>query len=368
MNHGRPIVYEQGNFPEILRRAIETTGWSQLRETMAVRNAGDAAVRFGVGLACVTELSRFGPFETAKVEVTPTGRVHVYTGAASLGQGHETTLAQVCADALDVPFDEITVHHGDTSHLPYGMGTWGCRFGVAAAAVHEAASQVRANVLKASAAVLEVSESDLVLKDGRVSVVGMPERGCTLRELSRALSPSAFGPGGTDWATKLQALHYFKVQQPAVSFSVHIAVVAVDTRTGVVSPQRYLLVCDVGRMVNPAIVEGQLVGGAVQGIGGALCEDLVYDANAQLLTATLMDYALLTASGVPTIEVTAYESEAAAPGMSGVHGVGEMATAGAGAAVASAVADALRGRAAPLTALPLRPEIVMTLLEREADR
>jgi CO/xanthine dehydrogenase Mo-binding subunit len=143
---------------------------------------------------------------------------------------------------------------------------------------------------------------------------------------------------------------------------VHIAVVAVDMRTGLVSPRRDVLGCDVGRMVNPLIVEGQLVGGVAQGIGGALFEELAYAENGQLLTTTFMDYAVATASDVPAMEVMTYEGEAAAPGVHGVHGVGEVATAGAGAAMASAVANALRGRAASVTALPLKPEAVLTLL------
>jgi CO/xanthine dehydrogenase Mo-binding subunit len=366
-NSGAPVVYDHGAFPQILRQTLDKIGWSQMRQRFAALNAGEPAVRFGVGLACLVELSRFGPFESARVEVSPGGRVHVYTGATSLGQGHETTLAQVCADALQVPFEDVTVHHGDTADLPYAMGTYASRFGVAAAAVYEAASQVKAKVLEASAAFLEVSQSDLVLKDGRVSVVGMPDRGCSVRELARAMSPVPPRPGMpagplAPRAGTLEALHHFKVQRPAVSFSVHIAVVAVDTRTGVVTPQRYVLGCDVGRIVNPMIVEGQLVGGVAQGVGGALAEELVYAENGQLLTATLMDYALPNANDVPAMDVVPYEGEAESPGVQGVHGVGELATAGAGAAVASAVADALRGRAADVTALPLKPATIRTLL------
>jgi CO/xanthine dehydrogenase Mo-binding subunit len=139
-------------------------------------------------------------------------------------------------------------------------------------------------------------------------------------------------------------------------------VVAVDTRTGVVTPQRYILGCDVGRIVNPMIVEGQLVGGVAQGVGGALSEELAYAANGQLLTATLMDYAVPSATDVPAMDVVPYEGEAESPGVQGVHGVGELATAGAGAAVASAVADALRGRAAEVTTLPLKSAAIRTLL------
>jgi CO/xanthine dehydrogenase Mo-binding subunit len=367
-NSGAPVVYQHGDFPGILRRAVEASGWSRLREQVAARNAGEPPVRLGVGLACVVELSRFGPFEAAKVVVSPSGRVHVYTGATSLGQGHETSLAQVCADALDVPFDDITVHHGDTSDLPYAMGTYACRFGIAAAAVWEAASQVRTKVLQAAAVLLEVDRTDLVLADGRVSVVGVPDRACTLRDIARALSPAArSGPGGEALAAMatdggaLQAIHHFKVQQPAVSFSAHIAVVAVDTSTGVVSPQRYVLASDVGRIVNPLIVEGQLVGGVAQGLGGALLEELVYDDNGQLLNTTFMDYGLPTAGAVPPVDLVIHEGEAGSPGVSGVHGVGEVATAGAGAALASAVASALGGRARPLTALPLKPASILAL-------
>jgi carbon-monoxide dehydrogenase large subunit len=146
-----------------------------------------------------------------------------------------------------------------------------------------------------------------------------------------------------------------------------MAVVTVDTRTGLVTPQRYIIGCDVGRIVNPTIVEGQLVGGVAQGIAGALAEELVYAENGQLLTATLMDYALPNANDVPAMDVVPYEGEAESPGVQGVHGVGELATAGAGAAVASAVADALRGRAADVTSLPLKPPAILSLLHHHRE-
>jgi carbon-monoxide dehydrogenase large subunit len=370
-NSGTPVVYDHGNFPDMLRRALASMGWSELRRRVAAHNAGDPEVRLGAGCACIVELSRFGPFETAKVEVTPAGRVHVYTGATSMGQGHETTLAQVCAGALGVPVDSITVYHGDTSHLPYAMGTYASRFGVAAAAVHEAAAAVRTKVLRVAGVLLEAAPSDLVLADGRVSVVGMPARSCTIREVVQALSPFARGrladavATAVDGDATLEAIHHFKVQQPAVSFGVHAVVVAVDTRTGIVTPERYLLVCDVGRAVNPLIVEGQLVGGVAQGIGGALYEELAYSDNGQLLTTTLMDYLLPAATECPPIDVVMYEEQAAAPGVSGVHGVGEAGTAGAGAALTSAVADALGGRGRTLRELLLKPEAVLALLEPE---
>ncbi len=349
-NSGIPIVYHHGDFPGMLRRALDAIGWPELRERVAAHNAEGGEVRLGLGLACILELSRFGPFESAKVEITPRGHVRVYTGATSLGQGHETTLAQVCAAALGVPFDTITVHHGDTAHLPYAMGTYASRFGVAAAAVHEAAAAVKANVLRVAAALLEASPSDLVVDEGRVSVKGMPDRACTVRDVAQALSPFA-RPGRLVAAVAeiagdatLEATRYFKVTHAAASFGFHAVVVAVDTRTGVVSPQRYFLVCDVGRAVNPLVVEGQLVGGVVHGLGGALFEELAYDDNGQLVTTTFMDYLLPSATECPPIDVVMYEEQAGAPGVEGVHGVGEAGTAGAGAALASAVADALGGR------------------------
>jgi CO/xanthine dehydrogenase Mo-binding subunit len=371
-NSGTPIVYEHGDFPGMLRRALVALGWSELRRRVAAHNAGDPEVRLGAGLICMSELSRFGPFETARVEVTPAGRVRVYTGATSLGQGHETTLAQVCGDALGVPFDAISVYHGDTAHLPYGVGTYASRFGVAAAAVHDAALAVKAKALRVAAVLLEAAPADLVLEDGRVSVVGMPARSCSMHDVVQALSPFArSGPrtealaAALDGETTLEATRHVKVQQAAVSFGVHAALVAVDTRTGVVSPRRYLLACDVGRAVNPTIVTGQLVGGIVQGLGGALYEELAYAENGQLLTTTLMDYLLPAATECPPIDVTAYEEQAAAPGVSGVHGVGEAGTAGAAAVMASAVADALGEKARAVRDVLLKPDAVLGLLTPE---
>ena len=355
-NTGVPVVYDHGDFPKMLERAVDELGWSALKERVAAHNATAPETRLGASLACIVELSRFGPFESARVEVSPTGRVHVYTGATSLGQGHETTLAQVCADALGAPLDAITVHHGNTADLPYGMGTYASRFGVAAAAVHEAAVEVKARVLDVAASLLEASASDLVLDGGSVAVIGMPARQCSLREIARAASPYA-----RKTSDGLAATHYFQVQQAAVSFGVHVAEVAVDTRTGVVTPRRYALACDVGRMVNPVIVEGQLVGGVAQGVGGALHEELVYDEGGQLLTTSFMDYLLPAATECPPIDVTVYEESATAPGASGIHGVGEAGTAGAGAVLAGAVADALGANGA-ITALPLTPVSVLSLL------
>lgn len=333
---GAPVVLDTGNYPAVLDRALRAAGYEEAmaRDTLT---GDDGDRRLGVGLACIVEPSGVGPRETAKVQVTADGAIVVDTGVTSQGQGQETTLAQVCAAVLGCPADGIVVRHGDTSRLPSGEGTYASRAAImGGSAVHGAAVALKDDIVKRAATALEVHPQDLILGNGRVWVAGVPSRAVSLAALA------------TD--APLEALHTHESSVKTMSFSVHVALVAVDRATGRVVPRRYVIVADVGRMINPLIVEGQLAGGIVQGLSGALGEELVYDGAGQLLTATFMDYPLLTAADCPRLDIHALEQSPAPSNPLGIKGVGEAGTAGAAAALASAVAQAL---GAEITELPV---------------
>ncbi|HEY4911146.1 MAG TPA: xanthine dehydrogenase family protein molybdopterin-binding subunit [Methylomirabilota bacterium] len=347
-----PVVFDSGDFPDIFERALAHADYTGLLARCREANAAGGAIRLGVGLTCFAEPSGRGPFETARVELGLSGKVHVYTGAGSQGQGQATTLAQICADVLDVPHCDVVVHLGDTGLMPYGEGTYASRTTVmAGSAVYRAAQRVKDKILRAAAAHLEASPADLVVEAGRISVTGSPGHGCTLRDVAAVVAPPA-EPIAPDLVAPLDALEYHRTSEMTFSFSVHIALVAVDAQTGMVTPLRYVLVCDVGRAINPLLVEGQLMGGVVHGLGGALLQELVYDTDGQLLTGTLMDYALPRADHVPPLDVLILEEGGVTSNPLGVKGVGETGTSGAGAALANAVAHAL-GPEVEITSLPV---------------
>jgi CO/xanthine dehydrogenase Mo-binding subunit len=351
----RLVVLQGEDFPAMFERALAAADHERLVARCREHNAGGRDVRLGVGLATVVETSGVGPFESAKAALRADGRIVVATGAPSLGQGLATTLGQVCADVLRVPLDRITVHHGDTREIAYGTGTYASRSAIMAGnAVHEAALGLRDRILDRAAARLEASPADLRLEDGDVVVVGVPDRRCSLREVAASAPPD-------DRGTVLEAECRYEGGGGATGFGVHVAVVAVDVATGRVRPERYLVVCDVGRAINPAIVEGQLHGGVVQGLGNAVMEEVVYDDGGQALTASLMDYAVPSAAEVPPVDVVVLEHARPASNRLGFKGAGETGTSGAGAAIANAVADAL-GSAVRITELPLTAARVMAAI------
>jgi CO/xanthine dehydrogenase Mo-binding subunit len=343
---GAPVVLDTGDYPGVLDHALRLARYEEALAECAAANALDPGVRLGVGVACITDPSGAGPRETARVQVTPGGTIVIDTGITSQGQGQETTLAQVCAAVLDGPAEGIVVRHDDTAWLPAGEGTYASRAAImGGSAVHGAARALRDEILKRAADRLEASPDDLVLGAGQVSVVGVPSRAVSLAELAAAGPP-------------LEALHVHESAVKTMAFTVHVAVVAVDRETGRVEPRRWVVVSDIGRAINPLIVDGQLAGGLVQGLSGALGEALVYDDTGQLLTATLMDYPLLAAADCPRLELCALEASPAPSNPLGIKGVGEAATAGAPAALAGAVARAL---GVEVTDLPLTPDRVHAL-------
>ena len=313
----------------------------------ACRAAGsDHAERYrrGMGLACFVEKTGTGPFEGARAFLDRSGDLVVATGAADVGQGLETCLAQIAGDALGIDYAGVTVRHGDTDLIPYGVGSFASRGTVMAGnAVHAAVSELRAEVLARAAARLTTRADDLTIDPAGV-VRGAHGRSCTLAEL-------AAEPG-------LEAVNYFRCEQMAYSHGVTVARVQVDTATGQVAPERIWLLYDVGRVVNPAMVAGQIEGGIAQGLGGALLEELRYDDAGQFLSGSFMDYLLPGTTDVPPIVHRDLGRSPSPRNPLGVKGAGEIGIAGVGGAIANAVADALGDAGDGADQLPLTPERV----------
>jgi carbon-monoxide dehydrogenase large subunit len=368
---GRPTVFDSGDFQAIFKAALDKFGWAN-----GPIGAKTDDRKRGLGMATIVEPSGLGPFEGARVLVEPSGSVEIATGATSQGQGHETTLAQVCSEILTIPVERILVRHGDTALIPFGSGTYASRAAVIAGnAVRIAAEAVLAKAKEAAATLLQADIGGLEAREGAIVVTADPSRKVGFAELARALAPGSRAL--LDYPTEAQiqdfeglsATRYMRaVPAGTAVFAVHLVQVAVDSETGQVQVERALIAADVGRAINPTIVEGQLIGGFVQGLGGALFEELVHDENGQLLTGSFADYIMPGVSEVPVMEALVIEN-ARSPGNDlGVKGVGEIGPSGAGAAIANAVASALGSGGQRLNTLPLTPERVLSLTEPEAAR
>ncbi len=353
---GEPITYDVGVYVSTLRRAMSDVGYERWRDEQ--RRARAQGRYIGLGLACFVEKAGPGPFETARVEVGVDGGVTVFSGGASVGQGLETVLAQICAQELGVPYDDVTVRHGDTAEIAEGVGAWGSRLTVVGgAAVMYAAQSVRQRLLDRAARWLEAPRQELVLDGGRAWVRGAPGRAVTVRELAAGAGAGAGGDTG------LSASHKFHVTKMTYPYGAHVAVVDVDVDTGQIRVLDYAIAYDVGRAVNPRLVRGQLEGGLAQGLGGALLEEFVYGDDGQMLSGTFMDYLLPTAMEMPDRVAVAILEETPTPlNPLGVKGAGEGGTAAAGAAIANAVADALRPLGVEIASLPLSPERVLAAI------
>ena len=335
---------------DTLERALAAFDYaSRRREQTLARSAGRIA---GIGVATYVEPNTYGSefyktagipgsgHDAAIVRIEPSGAVSAQVGIVSQGQGHLTTVAQVVADELAVPIETVRVQAGDTAAAPYGMGTRGSRGGVVSAgAALGAARIVKQKLLRIAAHLLEAPLEDLEIADGRVHVRGAPASGVTVSQLAQKayFAPTELPPG---MEPGLETTHAF--DPPALTFSsgTHICEVEIDPETGRLTVGRYTIVEDCGRMLNPRIVEGQLHGATAQGLGGALCEEVVYAPDGQNLSATFLDYAMPTAALMPAFEVEHLERPD--PGTPlGIKGMAEGGVMGASAAVSNAVADAL---------------------------
>jgi carbon-monoxide dehydrogenase large subunit/6-hydroxypseudooxynicotine dehydrogenase subunit gamma len=372
---GTDVVLDEGDYPGLLERAVTESGYlSWVREARERRSAGRLV---GAGAAVFLEKSGLGPYEVAEVQVDASGQVHVTVGGTSLGQGIETVLAQIAADVLGVPPETVSVIAGDTGTLGDGVGSWASRSTVVGgSAVHRAAEATSALARRAAAVLLGADPGELRLAGGRVTLTpvgqadsqgqpgepgepGEPAASVALGEIAAALAgPPARGdlPPGP-----LGARREFTVDHMTYPYGVHLAQVEIDPGTGAVGILRYFVAYEVGRAINPATVEGQLVGGALQGIGGALFEELAYSPEGQPLAASLIDYLLPSAREAPEIVTLVTEDHPSRSNPLGAKGAGEGGITAVGAAIASAVGDALGTPTAP-TRLPITPERVRQLI------
>jgi carbon-monoxide dehydrogenase large subunit len=362
---GHPMIVDGGDFPGALDRALEAADYEGFRRQQAEARA--AGRYLGIGIAGYIEGTGVGPFETAEVRITASGKVVVSVALPSQGQGHETVLAQICAEALGIPLSAVRVLQGDTAAHPWGGGTIASRTAVVVgSAVMEAATAVRDHAARLASDRLEVAVEDLVFEDGRVHVAGSPSRGFSLGELAAAAAPGSGRTGAVD-EVGLQAGRSFQPETVTFASGVHLAIVEVDIGTGAVAIRRYVVVHDCGRVINPLIVEGQIQGGIAQGVGGALFEELVYDESGQLLTGTMMDYGVPRVTDIPEVEMHHLETLSTRNPL-GVKGVGEAGTIAVPAAVIGAVEDALTSFDADFTVCPLPPERVRSVVRSSIER
>jgi len=365
-------VYDSGDYPRALETLLQLAGYQKLRaEQERLRREGRLV---GIGLSTYVEVTAGGPsvgsvqggkragnFESALVRVHPSGKVTVYTGAHATGQGHETTFAQLVADRLGIPFEDVEVVHGDTAALPYGLGSYGSRtIQVAGSAIHLACERVLEKARKIAAYLLEAAEADIVFENGRFFVRGAPGRAVTFQEVAQeAYIPSRLPPG---FELGLEAVAFFDPSSPTYPFGAHLALVEVDPETGAVKLLRYVAVDDCGKIINPMLTEGLVHGGVAQGVGQALWERAVYDENGYLLTGSFLDYAVPVAEYLPAFETEAIEVPSPTNPL-GAKGIGESGTIGAPAAVANAVLDALKPLGIRHIDTPLTPERVWRALQ-----
>ena len=359
---GNPLVYDTGDFPEALEKALEAADYKQFRaEQAALRARG---VHRGIGISGYVEGTAIGPYEGATVKLDLAGRVLVATGAINSGQGHETSFAQIAADALGVPLDWVTVIGGDTAAVPFGVGTFASRSAVTAGnSIADACREVRTKLVRAAGALLEAAPDDIEIEDGRVFVKGSPGSGVDLARVVQASIPTFAKPGVASPDFEASAYHHV----PTVTYAsaVHVAQVEVDPATGAVKLLRYVVAHDCGRVINPIIVDGQVHGGVAQGVGGALFEEMVYDETGQLLTGSLMDYAVPKADDLPLIETVHLEFPSPRNPL-GVKGLGEGGAISPPAAIANAVEDALAPFGVRITETPVTAARIVALLQRRA--
>jgi carbon-monoxide dehydrogenase large subunit len=347
-----PTVLDSGNYPSALRRGLDEFGYEKLRPLQGQLKDG----RYhGLGIACfVKNTGGLEPYEGARIAIGDRNDVAVYLSISMLGQGHETGMAQICADALGVPMDWITVYHGNTDTTPFGWGTFASRGTVmCGSAVHLAGQKLKQRLLRAAAGQLGADLAALDLRQGKIFRLNTEAPPVDLNEVVSNVRHSGTLNEGFP---ELEETAYFHSSQMTYSYGVHLAHVAVDAETGMMEVLKYLVVEDVGRAINPLLIHGQTVGSAVQGIGGTLLEELIYDDNGQLLTGSFMDYLLPTSTDVPDIGSVTLEEAPSPLNPLGVKGAGEGGIVGTGAALANALSNALADFSVQVKSLPLTPD------------
>jgi carbon-monoxide dehydrogenase large subunit len=353
------LAYDSGNYQAALAKALKLAGYEKLRrEQKRLRSRGRY---LGVGVSTYVEICAMGPgfWEYGKVEVEPDGKVNVYSGASPHGQGQKTSFAQIVADQLGVELDDIRVIHGDTKSVAKGIGTFGSRAtAVGGIAVYQAAETVREQARELASHILEVDADDLVFADGKFNVRGVPRKGLTIQQIARQARGATNLP--ENLPRDLAADATFEPSNFTFPFGTHICVVEVDPQTGRIEIKKYLAVDDCGKVINPLLVDGQVQGGIAQGLGQALYEEIVYDENGQLITGSLMDYALPRAADLPRFKLARTETPTPVNPL-GIKGIGEAGTIGSTPAMVSAVVDALAPFGVTHVDMPLTPQKVWRL-------
>jgi carbon-monoxide dehydrogenase large subunit len=370
------LVYDTGNYVGALDKAMQIADYPKLRkEQKDLRAKGR---HLGIGMCTYAEICGLGPsqvagavgfggglWESAIVRFHPSGKVHVMVGISPHGQGEETTFAQIVASELGVDVDDVTIFHGDTSQTPMGWGSYGSRSTpVGSGALMGAIVKIREKAKIVAAHLLEAAVEDMEYADGKFFVKGSPSKAKTIQDVALMANVAWNYPKGLE--PGLEATAFFDPPNFVYPFGAHIAVVEVDGETGEVALKRYIAVDDCGRVINPMIVEGQIHGGIVQGVGQALWEGAVYDDQGQLLTGSMMDYALPKADAFPKFELAMTETPTTVNPL-GVKGIGETGTIASTPAVYNAVMDALRPLGVTKVDMPLLPERIWRAI-RQAKR
>ena len=371
-NAATGVTYDTGNYEMAFNKALEMVGYQAFRQEQE-RARGEGRY-LGIGLstyveicglapsAVVTSLGlQYGAWESSLLRVHPTGKVTLYTGSSSHGQGHETTFAQMASSELGIPIEDVEVVHGDTSQLQFGVGTFGSRSAaVGGTAIHLSVEKIKDKAKRLAARQLEAAEADMVYEDGKMFVRGAPANAKTFQEIALATHMASSLPEGME--PGLEALSYFDPKNFTWPFGTHVAVVEVDADTGEVKLLRYIAVDDVGNVINPMIVDGMIHGGITQGIGQALLEEAIYDESGQLLTGSMMDYAVPTADVLPSFEVERTVTPSTTNPL-GIKGAGETGTIASSPAVVNAVVDALASFGVKHIDMPVKPERVWRAIQ-----
>jgi carbon-monoxide dehydrogenase large subunit len=346
---GTNIVYDSGDYALLLDKALAAADWKNLQQQLLKRRKNGEKV--GAGVAMFVEKSGLGPFDTVRIEVKSDGSIEVITGVASLGQGVETAIAQICADALGVNYSNIKVIHGQTDRIDKGMGAFASRVTVMCGeATRLAAIKLRAELLEVAAGLMQSNADVIDIVDRQiVRLKSTSGPVLTLAELARE-SPAPLSAEAT-----------FESAHMVYPYGVHIAAVRIDADTGGVTIERYAIAYDIGKAVNPKLVEGQIAGGLAQGVGGALLEEFIYDGNGEPLSVTFADYLMPTAREIPELSILVTEDAPSPLNPLGLKGAGEGGANPVGAAIASAIDDALQ-RPGAVTRLPVSPQRLKALM------
>ncbi len=350
------VIYDSGDYPRLLDRFREFVDFDRLQAELAARR--EAGEMVGAAIVCFVESGGDGPFDDVRVEMSAEGTVEVITGVASVGQGAETVIAQVCAETLGIGISAISVTHGQTDRIARGQGARASRVTVMTGnATHKAALGVRARLLAKASELLQAPVEVLDVTDGIISVGPLSDAGASL-----TVAEAATACLQEQEASTLAVEETFENDRPTYSHGAQLAVVRVDPLTAGVTVEKFAVAYDIGRAVNPMLVEGQLVGGAVQGIGGALFEEFLYDESGQPLSVTFADYLMPTAAEVPDIDCLLTEDSPSTTNPLALKSAGDSGITAAGAAIAAAVGEAI-GRPGAIRRLPITPLRLRDMLQ-----